>query len=128
MTEVSSPYMCWGGTVATMLVVRSNPKRICACRAPPTSSRQVLGLGLARPVLPEVNAIAMTCSPGNSGTTGAARSAISAINQDATASSSIRALSGYPSAKRCRCRLARLDGSRLVWPFAPTAANATRNK
>ena len=61
------PYMCCGGTVATICGVAPAGHRSCSaarfCAVLVRKLFQVLALGLGQPVLPEVNPIATSASP-----------------------------------------------------------------
>ena len=66
MMVVSNPYMCWGGTVATMKssLASSSQKRAFHNPAPLIRLAHALGLGLGTPVLPEVKGTAARWLPG----------------------------------------------------------------
>ena len=65
------PYMCCGGTVATMLGMPWPRHRPCSatrfCPVPARKAAQVLGLGLGLPVLPEVKPMATTAASSMTG-------------------------------------------------------------
>src|SRR5438105_3297005 len=67
--DVTKPYMCCGGTVATMAAPFPGvkPRRRPPVSASRTTVPQYFRYGLGRPVLPEVKAIATSWDSGNDG-------------------------------------------------------------
>ena len=74
MIEVSSPYICCGGTVATIDTESffSRDRFFTVFLATETSDCQVFGHGWGRPVVPEVKAINPMCVCGTIGFLGEA--------------------------------------------------------
>ena len=129
-TESSMPYMCCGGTVATICACASaghrsrSAARFCALLV--ANAPQVLGLACGTPVLPEVKPIAASAS--------AATSGIASIVAVAPAISAATAASSSTWLERCRRRTsattsgAREGGSSVALPRNAAAQKPMRKR